>query len=531
MSNNNQMRNKKRTGKFSSKRRESKDPRTSKLEEQEEHKDYNNHPSYYFKDKALMEQVTSLSFTQFLEADGTPFSQTEHFDKVKVPAICNLYFNPSPGFTLGRNTADGGINIAAMKLYTKLSSMNAKTTQYAPQDVAMLMLALGEVVSTYEWIRRVFRSAFLYNKRNWNMPKALITAMQVDFDDLISNLADYRLRFNAVVNSINQISFPGDLEYFSKCATMYSHIYQDSDSPMSQIYMFHPATTWILDETAFDEGSILKTTRFCQRADGSGFPSDYMQPLSYYIDLLSTMIQAILNSSTYNYIYADVLRLVDPSKLLTMPYIIEGDGIAPEFDPMMNVMINNLNIVPQPVGAGTETRTPANDVYPKVDNNAVFYAPLFPKNWGDGATTQTRILGETIINFPHSMGNPDVDQRVEATRFITLVEGDVESTDDAAIPDHYCVYLAVVTKLTEDGNGFNVDGTNVSYTSGSVGLLSYLTKFDYCPRIYMQSGPDNLLAFGDLDYFTTIREEYLKKVNDLAYVTLFTPDSILGLKA
>jgi len=503
--------------------RKPKDFNAQALQEQEEKKDYNNHPALYYGDKELMEQASSFSMNQFLEADGTPFKG--QFKDIKVPAIMNMYFNPSPGFTLGKNTSDGGINIAAMKLYTKLSSMNAKTTQYAPQDVATLMLALGEIVSMYTWTKRVFQVVFLYNKRNWAVPQALIRSMGVNYSDFIQHVADYRLQFNAIVNSINQISFPGDIRWFEKCATMYSHLYVDSESPMAQMYVFNPATTWIVDETSSDVGTILKTKDWCldQTVTNGARRFRTMQEV---LNELSDMIQAILNSATFNYIYADVLRLVDPQNLLTMPYIIEGDGIGTEFDPMMLLQINNAIVVSQPQGAGSESRTPMNDVYPVPEVNALRYAP------------QVSIAGslgtKTIVNFPHSMGKPDVDQRCEAVRMITLLDGDAEfNVTDAAMPDHYCVLCSIINDASTDSSptAQHILYSSRNYTDTSV--ESQIGLFDYAPRIFYRTGDtaDTInKMWGDLDFFTEIDLTYLKKVFDLGYVHMFTVDSIMNAK-
>lgn len=484
------------------------------LDRQEREENYNNRPSMYFKDRELADQVSSFSLNQFLEVDGKPFTGTE-LENVRVPAIMTLYYNPSPGYTRGTSTSEGGINIAAMKAYTKLSSMNAKTTQYAPQDVATLLLALGEVIAISETIRRAFRLVFLYNKRNWNYPKAVLQAMGLNVDDFIAKLADYRLEFNAVINMINQISFPGDIEWFDKCKQMYSHIYTDSESPMAQTYIFMPATTWYIDEESYEGGTILKTTPFGLNNDGTG---RFGATMGSWISILKVMIQRILNSATFNYIYADVLRLVNPSRLMTMPYLTEGETIEPEYDPMILLQIENSTVVNPPQGTLGENTTPDNDVYPKVDNNAVFYAPTL-------VVMPDVDLEETVVNFPHSMGNPDVDQRIEVTRMITLMEGDSTRTERAAIADHYLVgwYIsASIDSTVSNTTTYKWDTSAVMAAPVPRKIMDF-EKFDHAPRIKFVH-PTTLVVeemTGDLDFFTTIDIRYLIKVNDLAYVTLF----------
>lgn len=149
-----------------------------------------NDPNWYFLNSDVARQVAAISFDQYLGVTSTvPGSYVDASDndqeidyKLNVPSILVLGINPSPGIA---DTSTEGINLAMLKLYSTLSSQNAKTTAYAPQDLAILMLQLGEVISIMEHMRRAFGIAFTYSHRNRTLPKQILSAMGFDPDDFL----------------------------------------------------------------------------------------------------------------------------------------------------------------------------------------------------------------------------------------------------------------------------------------------------------------------------------------------------------
>jgi hypothetical protein len=500
------------------KSRDRKDPERVAAEEQIEKKEFNNDPSFYFGDPKLMDQAFSFSFNQFIR-DGSVF-ETDALKQIPISSICRMWFNPSIGWAPNGNPSSAGINIAARKMYTRLSSMNAKTTNYLANDVATLLLALQSVIELVEYIRRAFGVVFLYNKRNWLYPAKVVEAMGIDPTDFNANLAAYRLEFNTVINMINQIAFPSDIPAFKKAHAMYSHIYVDSESPMAASYIFLPESIWQVDETSYDQGTVLRTT--------SVVPVDNStQKMSVYIALLRNTIQKILDSATFNYIYADILRLVDAGNLLTLPFLDEGYFVAPEYDPMILLQINNAICLGHGSGGvfdPDENVTPQNDVYPSVDTGCLIYTPKLYHE----AEARESFQGEIIVNFPHSMGDPDVTQRLEATRMIVLPDDRrlEASSRFIALPDLYMTAILLVGSGANWGGGTTLIKRAIQETD--MHYVCQLSRFNEIFRIYFAkpdvSGVSDV--FGDLDFYTTLTADLLKKANDLAYIHMYTPSFV-----
>lgn len=464
-----------------------------------------NNASMYITDPALAAMVSNISFNQFIgQKPIIPDNKT-----VNIPGFCTLLINPSPMWSDG-NLQDG-INMAGLKWYTHLSANNAKTTNYAPQDIMTLILAMGEVISTIEAAKRAIGLATVYNVRNRLFPKGAIRACGFDQDDLLKNLANYRIRLNTLINICNAIPIPNDeqLQYFKKCRTIYQTLFTDAESPMSQIYLFRQYSTWILDETSYDQGTILKTEPL--------YTHNSPMTMDAFLNTLEEMINMLLTSTTFNYIYADMLRVMDPSKLYTFTGVPDDYSVIPEFNPMMLLQIHNAEMcVPPSADTLSNEYTPSNDVYPVVATNSLRFNPKFSRSC-DIWTHQR------VVDFPHSNGNPTVDEIVDSTRYKVIGESSLSGaefvTSKVWLADHYPVYVEIT-----DGDQVATMSDLVLGGTGQMGLdevkiIADLTKFDYAPLAYVYDTATDKVqpkcVVGDMDFFTTIPKSYLSRVNNL----------------
>lgn len=472
----------------------------------------------YFSDLSLADQTTRFSFNQFLGDRET----LDVFGSYPPSTVLSLAINPSPGLTTGED--DAGINIAGRRTYTKLSAGNAKTTNYAPQDVTTLLLAVGEIISMIEVAKRAFRVVYTYDVRNKSIPRGIIRAMGFDpemLDD--GKVGPLRIDLNVAINSFNQIPIMKNVSYLRKCAEVYANYYSDSESRMSQYYVFTPYSTWVLDETGSPQGSILKTTPVLLGTSAG------MQKMSDFIATIKQMIRAITDSSTFGFIYADILRLVPDGEQYKVSLLMENEVLLPVYDPMKLLQIHNSTSTGVPFGKAHNagSMTTENDVYPSVDNNSIEYLPSFAggdKMWFPQTGT------EVIVDFPHSMGDPDVDQRVDITRYQSIIDINEDNSTNlkwSTLPDHY-----VVAYYTFFNGEFRRSfGSRIVHlppepntkTSVILEVVADLQKFDYHPFIRCEytntTDPSETtsVVFGDIDFFTTVDVAYLSRINDLCY--------------
>lgn len=483
----------------------------------------NNDPNWYFADKGLMESVSKFSFNNFLGyGDGV--------GQNKVPYALQIYFNPAAACgmdpVLNDSNRQAGINMASLKLFTTLSSQSGKTTNYGPEDLSILMLALGDLISFVEYGRRTLGLAFVYNNRNWNYPVNMIKACGFT-SDVLNNLAQKRADFNVTLNTINKISFPSNVAYFYKCANMYQNIFLDSTSPMAQSYVYIPNSVWILDEKMSGAGSVLKSRNLWNTS------SDMTMTWDNYMSILNDMVNAIMQSSTFNYIYGDVLNYAAKSNvpLLHLDIMAEDYATMPVYNELALSQIHNLTATGSPmenqfysdVAHTVQANTPANNVYADAATNSVRYAPVF-------AYHPLQIADLYIDSLTP---DPDVNVRIDMTRYAVRADSTIDlytadsatpkgkGINNAALPDHYVTYMRIM-----HSSGYSKAFSNIMKSEGMgfVEPAALLSQFDWAPILYVSDEADpksDFYMFGDLDYFTTLDRGYLAPVNDLAYQGLF----------
>jgi len=506
-----------------------------------------NDPNWYFTNADLAAEVAQISFQSYVGA-GPIFGEKESNSS---PSIMAIYLNPAPGLTynvpttmqskweqgglepssfLGDKYATG-INIAGNKTYTILAMLSGRGSNYAPQDISSMELGISSVAELSEHLRRIFGILMLTNMRNRALPRKLVEAMGVDYDDALKNAANYRMRFNTEISRVNQIPLLENVAFIRKSRDIYQHIYTDSASPMGTLFFYRPASVWQLDEDSYEQGTILRTVVL---AGGE------LKTMGYYLDILSEMISALLNSATLNLVYADLLHASEKMniKFWTFDYLAENYAVMPEFNRNALLQLHNLTIAGPPVASDFEPITdgqghiqyyitPSNDVYPDVLRNALVYNPAFV------STFRADWHQDYIVDFDVSA--PDLVDKIEATRFTTTrtgyrrmvqtVEGDdpIMCSTFMNVPDHYAVMVRFYGS-TGAPNGYNSFTASIIKDSEiPTDLVSAFSKIDMAPTLYVADLADNEIetSVGSLNYYAVIKSEWFLRVNRLMNMGLF----------
>lgn len=478
-----------------------------------------NNPNYYFTDATLASQATSISFNTFLGVQDD-YSGEGSEGVNKTPTLMLIETMPTAGPMNGSYSGAAGINMAGRKLYTRLSSINAKTTNYAPQDLITLMLALGSVLEMISFIRRSFGLAFTTSYRNRIVPKEILKMMGVDADDFFKNISAYRLEFNTLINMMMKIPFPSNVAYFEKCATLHDHIWTDSeDMAIAQLYATVPRYLWKFNEQYSEQGTGLDTIDLS--AHGGS-----VKQMASYLSILGEMIEQLMTSSTLNFIYADILNLAAKENipLYQVTFIPENYMVVPEYNAEALLQIHNITITGRPEEnnpAKFTNWTPKNDVVPDVNKNCVAYYPSF-------ATNDALLNTQRIVDFPN--GNPDAAQIIEATRYVAAasdasIVSNVYHVTGLAFGDHVAVQIVIYFLDASLSADYIINSSSIAVNSDKLWpITSALAKFDWCPILSGASATDKskfVDVLGDLNYYTFVDYNYLQRVNDLAMMALF----------
>lgn len=488
-----------------------------------------NDASYYYPDKMVGEQINNYSFAQF---SGVPidfgFTIGNNNPSYVVPNVMSVRLAPSvPTDYQSGGKPQSGITTVGMRNFTAMSCTNSRTNfQYMGNDITIGILAIGNLLSTISWCKRALGSAYMFNYRNRAYPEEIFEAYRINTTDFRARLANYRVRFNTLMATAQKIPFPATIPYFDKCSHMFEYIYLDGkDSNMAQTYMFNPALVWELDEAYDSNGSGLKTIPFVEGSNSYNF--------EHYLDILENQIIALLNSTTLNYVYADVLRLVSKgklSKLIEMPFIPDDYMVRPVISDEISLWIHNMTVIGAPI-VDPSTVEPAftgtthwNDVSCDTNKNAIKYNPLFTTNFSTNNDHPTNIR---LVDYFKE--NPSLEERVAATRLLTTydpVPGIASSkyVFNPIVLDWYGVSIQIWRYASDPdtANRSITQSLNPGNDSTFMYQMDYLTKFDWAPIIYDFSPSNSAIKAlgGDLNYYTTITGEMLKKMYDYEIINL-----------
>lgn len=541
---------------------------------------FTNEPTYYYTNKEVTDGALRIPYNLFA---GTQYRiGNSNYSPVNV-LVYHMY--PTPTHSWETNDAaipvsrESGIDWAAQRLYTALSSVNGKTTNYTPPTLSIMMLAMGEVISMYSFIRRAFGYAYSYSRRNWGVPFCLFKAMGIDWADFRENIADYLTQFNTIVADMNKIPILSNVTYFQKCADMYNYVYQDDESPMAQLELMVPDYTWFLEEdSSIRAGSILKTVA---TPCSAGVGSTFAHTMQGWLDILRTQVYKLMMSSTLNVVYSDVYNYVFKRGMQIdhLPPVASDYHLDSIYNIEWKNTMHNARVLGEPVsqsamtGKGITTKiytaadkfssrvsTNWNDVWETSDGSGIVYNPLsyikIPKIRSNSTIMPypDNIDYHALKTIAFDTSTPDLtlEQKVEYTRYATpyVIMGcqgpdEVEGSGSyihlytyAVAPgDHSIASMQLLVPSgynTADGATFATAGFSSIITPDIFASASRVLSIDKSPLfpafdyLYNTSGgnltPNGwvfLSYFSDLECLTTLNPDTLVSANRLIERDLF----------
>lgn len=491
-----------------------------------------NDPKWRMYSDLLGNQVAAFPFTSIASryshpnaAGGVTWNSSV---EATYPALDVIEVNPS----LGRSDSEtSAVNQAARMLYTRFSSNNMKTTQYAPQDIIMCMCSVGQLIAINAFIRRAFGYLGTANPRNWYYPKAIITAMHINYDDFIKQAGVYLARFNYLSSIASAIAFPSNFDYFKSIDAIFKNVYLDHTTDLSQTYMFVPSTVWELDETTAG-GSTLKAVSFYQSE----------KRMEWYLDEYEKIINILMTSSTLQYLYADVLKYAknDAVELFVLPTIAPNYALIPEYSEEVLSWVENSIMVGTPKAADAKYgNTEGNNVTCNADKNMVVYTPMFGSAYisTDTHPQEATIFFDPVLNF--HVDNPSTDERISATRLVPGLMEVVGYEDfmSSKLPLYTC-YLPDWYVVRHHIISFNGEGTynEIDFGPGWDTTLKPEITVDF---ILFHRRPRFIFAYGntansegiggahfnsilcELDNYTNVDSNVLRQIQEVAILSLF----------
>ena len=219
-------------------------PNTASLSSVIKGKGKRNDAAWYNENAQLVADAASLSYQTALGAQlpvtydvdlNTSGSQS---NLQALPGVCVL----GTMHTIG--TTNGGVqsvaNIASQSIYTEIRKANSGARNYDVPDLMMYLLSADSLYSYHAWMRRIYGIMTTYNPHNWYTPYTLLKALNVDYDDFVANLADFRQYINTFAVRANTFAVPRGIFLYERHYWMYSTVFKDADVPKAGLYLYSP---------------------------------------------------------------------------------------------------------------------------------------------------------------------------------------------------------------------------------------------------------------------------------------------------
>lgn len=471
---------------------------------------FRNHPSDFIPDEAIRKQVGSFSFNNTI---GIPLrldssvSGSGHRVNLDIPSVMSIKLFSSIGAIDGTSSIDG-INVSGQKYYNILSSINAKTTQYQPEDISLVEVLITSLLEQVANAMRIYGVVFNWNPRNRDIPRNLVKAMGVDPDSLESNgdIAAFRMRLNRLLTMANGIKFLKDLRIFKRSYELFSRIFIDENSSMGQYYVFRPAGYWILTETSSEDRA-------------SWVQRENLIAAYELLDDIENIIRTLLGSSLFNYIYTDILNYVNKKggELLTFSYVPELVQVFGVYDPAILNQIHNMTWG----GADLSSYKIKDEV---LNNRIVTTNPI------KSASTSFVLYscnGDQILDQSYT-DQPTYDDNVDAVAFKSAYDNVYEAegllvAQGTYLPDHPVLNVDILF-----GNQvMSIPTCSIADSNTQAGnlflLLQKLSTFRVAPLVwFMDTATGTKTSFiGSLNFYTEIAPKQLANMFDYYYLGLY----------
>ena len=483
---------------------------------------YENDPRYY--NKYLTDYNAAMNFSWF-NIIGRPVTcqgNGKYGDKVEstiaIPQIMRVDFDP----TIGKATMSTdpinkcfGLIMAEVLAKTSTSDLGFQTA-----DLAMEQICLATVCSLIGQLQRALQSTDFWITHNITYPKALLSSMGYDWDDLVNNKPKYQLKLNSIIHQVNVMLIPKFMDVIDRYYSMTNSIFVDEDDAYGQIYYFWQRGIYYYDDTQF-------------KATYTKLPETKTSDSLFYDHLLiaEKAINLWYGSSDYYRINGALLRAFKDAEILKLADYQLTDTINPTVSKTFMQQLMNMDILGDMEDLDITQDAAKNSLIcePRVEVDSLVYG------------------GTPTRHFIRSF-DPDqsitIDDKCEMTRMCAYVSSAVQETETKK---YYCYLESCGTDIVASVRIYSVDANNYAQSNlmatyrsncifvdnsmqGSASQLASafcLQPFRYIPRMsvfwYEQDSSVTMYWLGDLYNYTHITNEQISQMNTVAMYSMWKP--------
>lgn len=485
-----------------------------------------NDPVWYAQTPELLQLAANIPFSQ---AAGTKFNLDFYNDETganaavspdwSIPGIMTLSLVPMPTSATSPNSP---LNIASTSVYSFVRHANSGTPQYDAPDLMIYCVAMSQIYSYINFLQRVYGCMNVYANMNRYLPRALVEAQYVDFNDVLQNLPNFKYGIDSLIHKAASLACPASMTYFQRVSFLFSGVYAEGESIKDQLYMYVPEGFLQFSETASSTGGSLQYMQY-RTAQTTRYTC--AQLLKFGNDLLDPVI----SSQDMNIMSGDILKAYGSDGVLKLAMLPDNYSIVPTTD---------LTVLEQFQNAGFTDTTPVTCKIEQSQTGRAGYlvaTAQFSYNPTYAAIINADKVLTTILTAPTAA---DVIERTRLMLTGSATMGadanrSINMATEIPVSLQYVIINAstgavAINKITAY---YNVPASpTAAEMRSALQAHCYLENFKFHPAIYYTQGETAGLSFFntalDFDNYAIIHVVDLNRMNEAALLSMFNVNSV-----
>lgn len=452
---------------------------------------------------------------------------------------------------IGRSIADAdAFNTQIRQLWVDMHRKYRGIGTYQKSDLGMAILAIHSLFETIAKFERIYGVINSYKIGNRVVPYGLKELLGIDVT-LEENLADFRYYLNLNIEKCRQLCLPRGLSMLEADLIAQGNLFKDSSNRRAFIFGYDTNQYGVYDGSLVNTGgtaigSAVKYVNFTNDMNGVTPDGQSAFTLSDIFNILTTQIDALLNDDDIQTMCSDLLAAYGPENVMTLQSVPENYKIEPVEDYERSLQFHNLTICGSCgsiyedsvidntmanafMSAGTPYVIYQHDnvIKCRIGKGVVGYSLVGGNNWpkfNTAGTNNSCKMVETL--FDTWVDSPGETEIMCGTRYTSLA-------GSSAILDSTYSRQEIVAfggKVVEDvkvlyhrPSGYQVRyfrGTVVddAFLSSNIAQFTKITQMDWAPIFFDDDGGD-LYVYGDVDNFTRIDVNNLKRLHEVAILS------------
>lgn len=373
---------------------------------------------------------------------------------------------------------------------------------YDNNDIGLYFGSLGQCYALSGFVDRLLEAAKSASSVNRSLPTKILSAMEVDPHDIISQQARLAYLSAWFKSQFNRFAIPGDIKYFKYCYRAFRFINIDDDSPKAQIYINVPSGFGFYEPTHDEEGGALVYRPLDAITEGTELTVDLIEKL------MNDLLDPITDDEGFLQISADFMRAYEDTDAQKV-FVYNATESYPTFIKDMEQLAQIHNAVAMPLNWSVDNNFSYESVVP--GEGQLPYLRIRKNANGIGPIVQAENFG---VNSPKSWidaytANPTVDQLVLLPRFKATYAIDPESDEPRlqlrGFEMFYVEQFVVYTLDTSSNTFFGMGMCTYEGVTASGGWAAFrdtvtITQFDWHPVLFRteaDSVTSNFAIVGD----------------------------------